>query len=589
MRRSPSIIPLAVVVLAAAGCSAASPGAAPSPPPAPASPDAALPRAEEGLRFEVSLAPAAEAAIGELGLETPVHGRAYVLVSRDTVREPRHQVGVAGVPLWGVDVEGLMGGGSVVIGDGDPVRGYPFRRLAELPAGEYQVQAFLNVYTTFHRADGHVVRLHQDAGDGQDPWVSPGNAHSKVRRMRLDPAAGGTIRLTLSEVIPPIDPVPPGGTMQQGNPTDTEQVKHVKIRSELLSRFWGRDMYIGANVLLPRDYDARSDKRYATLYHLGHFPGGRAPFGFGAGARNRGRGEGFDEFWMSPAAPDLVVVTIRDANPYYDTSYSVNSANVGPYGDAIRTELIPYLEREFRLDPSPEARVLAGGSTGGWEALALQIFYPNDFAGAWGWCPDAVDFHHYQIVDIYGDDNAYVLDRGWLEVERPGMRRADGLMLYTMRDENHLELAVGSHSRSGGQWAIWEAVYGPVGDDGYPARIWDPVTGEIDRAVAEYWRANYDLTEHLRRHWPEIGARLAGRLHVSVGDMDNFYLELAVYRMQALLESMTDPVADATFEYGRRQPHCWIGHSRERPGEEMSNAEFVRLVSRYLEAVGQGK
>lgn len=575
-------VPLAVALPVLVGC-----GAVAAPTPAPAHPDAPAPVATEpGLRFEVSLAPAAEAAIRELGLETPVHGRAYVLVSRDSAREPRRQVGVAGVPLWGLDVEGLVGGGSVVIEDGAAVWGYPLRRIADLPAGDYYVQAFLNVYTTFHRSDGHVVRLHQDAGDGQNPWISPGNAHSEVVPLRLDPPAGGTIRLTLGEVIPPIDPVPSGGTMQQGNPQDTEQVKYVKIRSELLSRFWGRDMYIGANVLLPRDYHTRPDKRYATLYHLGHFPGGRAPFNFGA--RAQGRGAGFDEFWMSPAAPELAVVAIRDANPYYDTSYSVNSANVGPYGDAIRTELIPYLEREFRLEPSPDARVLAGGSTGGWEALALQIFYPDDFAGAWGWCPDAVDFRHYQIVDIYNDDNAYVLDRGWLQVERPGMRRADGLVLYTMRDENYLELAVGSRSRSAGQWAIWEAVYGPVGDDGYPARIWDPVTGDIDRAVADHWRENYDLTEHLRRHWPEIGPRLAGRLHVTVGDMDNYYLELAVYRMQALLESVTDPPADATFEYGRREGHCWIGHSRERPGEGMSNAEFVRMVGEYLGAARDG-
>jgi hypothetical protein len=205
------------------------------------------------------------------------------------------------------------------------------------------------------------------------------------------------------------------------------------------------------------------------------------------------------------------------------------------------------------------------------------------FGGAWGWCPDAVDFRYHQIVNIYEDANAYTLDRGWLKVERPGMRRTDGNVLYTMRDENWFEYAVGNRSRSAGQWAIWEAVYGPVGRDGYPARIWDPLTGVIDPDVAEHWRSYYDLTEHLRRSWPALGPKLRGEIHVAVGDMDSYYLELATYRLQELLDSTTDPPADATFEYGRRKPHCWIGYSRERPGEDLTNVEFVRIVADYLQ------
>jgi hypothetical protein len=538
--------------------------------------------AQSGLRFVVTLDTGATTRMHELGLETPVHGRAYVIVTRDSAREPRRQVGVAGVPFWGRDVTEWRGGASITISDDGTAAGYPLRHLRDLPAGEYYVQAFVNAYSTFNRADGHTVRLHQDAGDGQNPWISPGNAYSPVQRVRLDPAAGGTITLTISEVIPPIDAVPAGGTMQQGNPPDREHVRFVKVRSELLSAFWGRDMYIGANVLLPHDYDTRPDRRYPTLYLLGHFPGSSAPFGFGRGVQ-QGRGAGFDEFWLSGQAPDLVVVTIRDANPYYDTSYSVNSANVGPYGDAITRELIPHLEREFRLVPARRARLLAGGSTGGWEALALHVFNPDHFSGSWAWCPDAVDFRYHQIVNIYEDDNAFTLDRGWLQVERPGMRRADGNVLYTMRDEHRLELAVGSRGRSAGQWDIWQAAYGPVADDGYPQPIWDPVTGAIDRAVANYWREHYDLTEYLRRHWQALGPKLSGEIHVAVGDMDSFYLELATYLLQETLDSMTDPPANATFEYGRRKPHCWTGHSRERPGQDLTNAEFVRIIGEYLQ------
>jgi hypothetical protein len=536
---------------------------------------------QPGPRFEITLDAAAAARMHDLGIESPVHGRAYIIVSRDSAREPRRQISVAGVPFWGRDVADWRGGASITLADDAAVAGYPLQRMADLPAGDYVVQAFVNAYTTFQRADGHTVRLHQDAGDGQNPWISPGNAFSVAQRIRLDPATGATIALAITEVIPPIQPVPAGGTMQQGNPPDRDHVRFVKLRSELLSAFWGRDMYIGANVLLPHDYDRHADRHYPALYMMGHFPGSAAPFGFGRGT-SQGRGAGFDEFWLSGAAPDLVVISIRDANPYYDTSYSVNSENVGPYGDAITRELIPYLERTFRLVPQRRARLLAGGSTGGWEALALHVFSPDDFSGSWAWCPDAVDFRYHQIVNIYEDANAFTLDRGWLQVERPGMRRADGNVLYTMRDEHRFELAVGSRGRSAGQWAIWEAAYGPVADDGYPRPIWDPVTGAIDRAVAEYWRQNYDLTEHLRRHWQTLGPKLAGEIHVAVGDMDSFYLEQATYLLQDMLDSMTDPPANASFEYGRRKPHCWTGYSRERPGEDLTSAEFVRIIGRYL-------
>ncbi|MEM4959595.1 MAG: alpha/beta hydrolase-fold protein [Nanopusillaceae archaeon] len=235
-------------------------------------------------------------------------------------------------------------------------------------------------------------------------------------------------------------------------------------------------MYIGANILLPKGYDEHSDVYYPVIYLQGHFPGRRAPFGF-----VEGRGD-FYNFWVSEGAPRMIVVTIRDANPYYDTSYTVNSANLGPYGDAIVYELIPYIEENFRIIREPWARILAGGSTGGWEALARQIWYPDFFGGCWAWCPDPVDFHYYQLVNIYEDENAYYIDHGWGKAERPSARKADGNVLFTIKQEVYWEQAIGLRDRSGGQWAIWEAVFSPVAEDGYPKPIWDPDTGVIDRA-----------------------------------------------------------------------------------------------------------
>ncbi|MFT5517408.1 MAG: hypothetical protein ACI80V_003551 [Rhodothermales bacterium] len=537
---------------------------------------------ETGLRFELTLDQGATEQIAALGLDVPVTGRAFVVVTRLDESEPREQIGVSGVPFWGTPVEGLAAGQTIALAaHDDAVRGFPMEDLSELPPGDYFVQGFLSVYTTFHRADGHTVSLHLNSGAGQDQWEAPGNVHSAVTPITVREGDRRTIALTLDTVIPPLEPLAAGEVLQQGNPADTDWVKFVKIRSEKLSAFWGRDMYIGANVLLPAGYDA-STARYPALYMQGHFPGRRAPLGFAEGQAGRGRSEGFSEFWTSGKAPGMIAVSFRDANPYYDTSYSVNSANVGPYGDAITEELIPYLEEHFRIVPEPWARVVAGGSTGGWEALAMQIFYPDYYGGSWGWCPDPVDFNYHQIVNVYEDDNAYYTDSEWHRVERPNARRFDGNVRSTVRQENLMELASGSRSRSGGQWAIWEAVFGPVAEDGYPRPIWDPVTGEIDSETADSWRGNFDLHQYLRQNWETIGPKLDGKLHVAVGDMDSYYLDNAVYLMEEFLDSATGPSIEASFEYGRRKPHCWTGYSPSGSGEDITNAEFVQVVADYF-------
>jgi len=550
----------------------------------------AIPAADP-LTVRVTLAPQAAAEIAGLGLEVPINGRLFVIVSRNDIEgEPRQQIGVNGVPLWGVDVRDLGSGGTATIdthGAHEPgapsaagAIGYPLPGLGDLPAGQYWVQPFLNVYTTFARADGHTVQMHLNSGAGQSAFRAPGNAYGTPVRMHLDPETSGQIELTLDRVIPPIEPLLAGEVLQQGNPRDNGLARYVKIRSDVLSEFWGHDMYIGANVLVPAGYDDTT-RQYPTLYLQGHFPGRGAPLGYD-GDNPRPRSAELTDFWSSDAAPQMFAVTLRDANPYYDTAYSVDSANIGPYGTAITEELIPYLEREFRMIPEAWARLTAGGSTGGWEALAAQIFYPRTFGGAWGWCPDPVDFNYYQIVGIYEDDNAYYTGTEWHRIERPNARRPDGNIVSTVRQENHMELARGPGSRSGGQWAVWEAVFGPVGADGLPDPIWNAQTGEIHRDVAEYWRENFDLHRYLRRRWPEIGGDLQGKLHIAVGDMDTYYLEQAVILLQEFLESVDSPPADASFEYGWKKPHCWIGASPSGSGDDITYPEFLQVAASHM-------
>ena len=589
MRRIP-LLPL--LGLAALGC----------PPRASAPPPSAAPQAHpQPLRFTVSAAPG-------LGAK-PVDGRLLVVVAKGEDREPRLQVsGHNGTAqLFGVDVSGLVPGQAVAIGP--DVLGYPLDSLAELPAGDYQVQAVLHHYETFRRADGHTVKLPMDRGEGQHWNLAPGNWVSTPRRVHLDPAQGASVPLVLDHALPPLPDTP-----------DTKYVKHVRIRSELLSRFWGRDMHLGAIVLLPQGFDEHPDARYPLLIAHGHF--GRELSGWreqpadpalpkvdleglkrdcpnGHGGRCAGHGyprmvqeAGYRFFqqWTGHGFPRVLLMEIQHANPYYDDSYAVNSANVGPYGDAIVQELIPAIERQFR-GLGAWARGMYGGSTGGWEALAAQVFYPDAFNGAVANCPDPVDFRAYETVNLYADENAYFSEGPFRRTPRASSRNALGQTTGLTLQDNRLELVLGERSRSGEQFDIWEAVYSPVGQDGYPQRIFDKRTGVIDPKVAAHWREHYDLSHILARDWATLGPKLQGKLRVNVGVLDTYFLDGAVRLMEERLRTLDDPKPDVVFAYGTMDGHCWSGDAKHMNFESRLtyHARFIPpLVEHFLRTAPKG-
>jgi hypothetical protein len=247
----------------------------------------------------------------------------------------------------------------------------------------------------------------------------------------------------------------------------------------------------------------------------------------------------------------------------------VNSANNGPYGDAIMQELLPAIESKFRVIREPWARLLTGGSTGGWIALAHQVFYPDFYGGVFSLCPDGVDFRYHQIVNIYDDDNAYFVDRGWIKTERPNNRRPDGNIVSMMKDENWYELVQGDRSRSGGQWDIWEATYGPAGSDGYPQRIWDKSSGKINKDVAAYWKEHYDLRYILESRWSTLGPKLAHKINVYVGDADSYFLNMGVHKLEEFLKKADNPKWTGEIVFQPMAPHCW-GPPRNELMEKMS-------------------
>ena len=502
--------------------------------------------------------------------KTPLDGRILLLISNDGSDEPRNQIsdGAKTQLIYGIDVDQLRPGQEAVIDSG--VFGYPLKSFAGIPPGEYYVQALLNKYETFSRADGHTVKLPPDMGEGQRWNAKPGNIYSAPKKVFLDPMKKNIVRIGLDQEIPPISP-----------PKDTKYIRHERIQSKLLSDFWGRPMFIGACLLLPEGFAEHPKARYPLIINHGHFPHTFEGFretppdpDLKPDHNERFQIEGYNKIqqeyayqfykeWTGPGFPRVILMEIQHANPFYDDSYAVNSANLGPYGDAIVKELIPYIESKYRGLGKGWARFLYGGSTGGWEALAAQVFYPDEFNGCYAACPDPIDFRAYTIVNIYDHKNAYYVDSAWKMTPRPGTRNYLGEVATTLAQANWRELALATHGRSGEQWDIWQAVYSPVGDDGYPKPIWDKLNGEIDPSVAAYWKKNYDLGYILQRDWKTLGPKLQGKIHIYVGDMDNYYLNNAVYLVESFLESTKDPYYAGEVDYGDRAEHCWNGdHAR---------------------------
>ncbi len=536
-----------------------------------------------GPRFALSF-PAARSAAA-------LDGRVLLMLSADSSAEPRFAIsdGPNTQVIFGLDVEGLKPKDEAIVDAS--VFGYPVHSLADIPPGRYWVQGLLNRYETFHRADGHVVKLPPDQGEGQQWNRKPGNLYSKPQAIAFDPKRDTVFHLELDQEIPRIP-----------DPPETKYVKHVRIQSKLLSDFWGRPMYLGAHVLLPEGFDSHPEARYPLAVFHGHFPytfGGwretppdpNAPCEyserFQLDCYNRIQDEAAYQFyrdWTGPGFPRVLAVEIQHPTPYYDDSYAVNSANNGPYGDAIMRELIPYIEQRFRGIGQGWARFTYGGSTGGWEAMAVQIFYPDDFNGAWIACPDPIDFRAYTVVNLYEDENAYYYASRWKRTPRPGYRNWLGQIRATLEEMNHRELVLGSHGRSGDQWDIWQAVYSPVGPDGYPKPIWDKMTGTIDRSVAEYWKEHYDLSYILRRDWKTLGPKLKGKLHIYVGDMDNYYLNNAVYLVEEFLKNTKDPYYDGEVDYGDRAEHCWNG-DHTRPNAYSRLRYHQMFIPRFMDQI----
>lgn len=502
---------------------------------------------KDNIEFRLSFAAAAN--------DKPITGRMFLVISRTDSVNPRLTVGRYGTQFFGADFTDLKPSQEVII-NGSTL-GYPTNDFKDIPPGDYYVQAVVSKYTEFKRSDGHTLWMHMDQWEGQDWRRSPGNIYSKVKKVSINKSGVQVIKLAADQVIPPI-PVP----------ADTKWVKHIKIKSEKLSKFWGQPIYIGATILLPKGYDENPGKHYPTIYEQGHFSIA-APFGF----RETGKNDFYNE-WTSDGFPAFIAVTIQHPSPYFDDSYAVNTVNNGPYGDAIHEELIPEIEKQYRCIREGYARFLTGGSTGGWESFALQVLYPEFYGGCWAFSPDPLDFRNVEGINVYEDKNAFYKDAEWYKAPTINTRYPlTGDVRLTSQQRVTMELVNGTKGRSGGQLDIWSAVFGPVGNDGYFKPLFDEKTGVMDTTVARYWKEHWDMRYYLEKNWATVGPKLAGKLNVFAGRMDDFFLNFGVYHMEDFLTKTTNPYYNGSFTYGERGGHGW------RP---YPSSQLIRVIAEHL-------
>ena len=474
------------------------------------------PASAAGLRCEVRLAPG--------NVPDPVaSGRVLVAVGPANGSPSFLRTDPPVLPVLGTDADRFTADAVAALDAKSAT--FPLTNLDDLPAGDYTVQAVF----AFNR-------------DVNLPHA-PGNRYCDPVKVRLDPKAGTVVKLTLDKAY------------AERAPKDTATVKFHAVPSKLLSDFHGRPMVYRVGVCLPANFDKEPDRKYALVVHVGGF-----------GSRYTAAG------FLRPD-PRFVQLFLDGAGPFGDP-YQVNSANNGPYGDALTTEVIPFVEKTYRGLGTPQSRFTTGASTGGWVSLALQIFYPDFFSGCWSQCPDAVDFRAYELIDVYRDANAYVNRFGF---ERPAKRTLDGDVIYTVRHECRIETVLGRGDRwelSGRDWASWNATYGPRGKDGLPVPLWDGKTGAIDKTVLKHWE-KYDLRLHAERNWKELGPKLAGgKVHVWVGDADDYYLNNAVHRLKASLAARSDPPFDGSVQIEMRRGHTSGGWTPKQMLDEMAVRAF---------------
>jgi enterochelin esterase-like enzyme len=455
----------------------------------------------------------------ELHNQFEKNGRLFVFLSENPWGQPRYRLWPSrGNHIFATNIKDWDPGNTISMNSNTDYIRTPEFDLENIPEGTYYLQ----------------ILWDQDRIESRPN--APGNLYSTVEKTELTKDL--SINVALSKVV-----------ASRGF-IDHDFVKLVEIESKFLSDWWDKPITLKASVLLPSGYFENPSKQYPVRYNIAGY-GGR----YTRVSLLIKRDSVFNNWWFSGEAPQIINVFLDGEGPFGD-SYQLDSENNGPYGEALTKELIPFIEKEFRGIGTPDSRFLDGCSTGGWVSLALQIFYPEFFNGAWSYSPDAIDFENFQLINIYKDENAFINEWG---NERPVMRDITGDPMLTMKDFAQYENVLGysnTYVTSGGQFGAHAALYSPKGENGLPVPLFDPETGAIDHDVAEHWK-KYDLKMIVEENWDEFGPKLQGKIWIWMGDMDNFILNPATRAFNEFLKYTENPKSDAEIIFSPMQGHCW--------------------------------
>ncbi|MBY6212322.1 esterase family protein [Microbulbifer agarilyticus] len=447
------------------------------------------------------------------------NGRLFLFLNENLEKEPRKDVWPVTPKrnnIFATNITGWNKGDSRTFGADTELQATTPWTLANVPEGTYKLQ----------------VLWDQDIEESQ--INAPGNLYSTVQAVEI---SGKTLlKVSLDQQVPAHKLV------------EHDHLKLMEIESQFLSEWWDRTMKLKASVLLPSSYYDDPARVYPLRINISGYGGRYTRVNYLL------ENEKFTDWWFGEDAPQVINVFLDSDGPFGD-NYQLDSENSGPYGTALVEELIPAIERSFRTKEDPNYRYVDGCSTGGWVSLALQIFYPEQFGGAWSFSPDSVSFDHYQLVDLYKDDNLFVNEWGNL---RPVARDIYGDPMVTVKDFIRYENVLGSSNtylNSGFQFGAHTALYSPKGEDGLPAPMFDPNTGAINKQVVEAWK-KYDLKLHLEENWSTLGPKLQGKIYVWMGDMDHFYLNPATRSMSEFLAKTSEPQSDAEFVFDAMEGHC---------------------------------
>ena len=415
------------------------------------------------------------------------------------------------------EVQGLAPGTSVEVDADEAAFPKPF---SEMPAGDYEAQAVLDVDHTYNYG-----------GRGPQDWISsvgplvrwtPGKGTEPSLVIDHHPVQNARLAAMLSKM------------MSQVQPGAEQEESFVSPR---LSQFWGHPLQMKAWIILPPDYAEHRRRRYPTVYWTHGF-GGNIQAALYEGLQIHDR-------MKAGKMPPMIWVMLDESVPQ-GTHEFADSVNNGPWGTALTTEFLPYLEHKYRMDSRPKGRFLTGHSSGGWATLQLQVNYPKVFGGSWSTSPDPSDFHDFTGANLYAPGaNVYHRPDG----SPIPIMRVNGKVVAAFEQFAKLEAVIGPY---GGQVSSFDWVFSPKDKSGAPEPMFDRQTGVVNRQVVEYWRDHYDLAHIVETNWAERGSDLKERIHVLVGTADTFYLDGSAHKFEAVLSRLG---ADPQFTYLPNRTH----------------------------------